>query len=78
MGRAQRSIHGTIKVRLRANVDKRGNVSSVQTVRAGSSRYFLRLADSTLRTWTFEPGRAGERIVEFRFRHSGSSSQIIR
>src|SRR5947209_3873563 len=78
MARAQRSIHGTIKVRLRANVDERGNVSSVQTVRAGSSRYFLRLADSTLRTWTFEPGRAGERIVEFRFRHSGSSSQIIR
>ena len=78
MGRAQRSIHGTIKVRLRANVDERGNVTSMQTVHAGSSRYFLRLADSTLRTWTFEPGRAGERVVEFRFRHSGPSAQIVR
>ena len=57
---ARRTIHGTIKVRLKVQVDAAGNVMETRFESTGSSRYFSRLALEAAREWKFAPAPAGE------------------
>jgi TonB family protein len=57
---ARRTIQGTIKVRLKAEVDAAGNVTETKFESAGPSKYFSRIAMDAAREWKFAPAQAGE------------------
>jgi TonB family protein len=58
--RARRTIQGTIKVRVRVDVDGGGNVVKAKLESAGPSKYFSRVAMESAREWKFVPARADE------------------
>src|SRR6516164_895013 len=70
---AQKTIHGTIRVRLRLVVDSSGNVTTARFIDYGSSRYFARLALGAAEQWKFTPPQVdghdapSEWIVVFEF-----------
>jgi len=57
---ARRTIHGTIKVRVKVQADAAGTVTEAKFESGGSSRYFSRLALEAAREWKFTPTPAGE------------------
>ncbi|GAC1650931.1 MAG: hypothetical protein NVS9B15_10810 [Acidobacteriaceae bacterium] len=73
--KAQRSIHGTIKVRVAVTAGQDGRVESAKVVRSGSSQYFRRLAEQAAGQWVF-PG-AGQHRIEFRFKRAGNTAQLV-
>jgi TonB family protein len=52
---ARRTIHGTIKVRVKVRVDPSGNVTGANFVTVGPSQYFARLSMDAARQWKFKP-----------------------
>jgi TonB family protein len=57
---ARRTIQGTIKVRVRVEVDASGNVTKTKLELSGPSQYFSRVAMEAAREWKFVPARADE------------------
>ena len=57
---ARRTIRGTIKVRVRVDVDAAGNVAKAKLESAGPSKYFSRVAMEAAREWKFVPAQAHE------------------
>lgn len=78
---ALRTIHGTIKVRVRVGVDPAGNVKNATLINPGPSKYFARLANEAAQQWKFTPpkqnGQAGasEWTILFEYTHNGISQQ---
>jgi len=60
---ARRTIQGTIKVRVRVDVDAAGNVAKTKLELSGPSKYFSRVAMEAAREWKFAPARADEPAV---------------
>jgi TonB family protein len=60
---ATRSIRGTVKVTVRVNVDRSGNVEDAQVESRGPSKYFARAALDAARDWKFKPPQVGGRGV---------------
>jgi TonB family protein len=52
---ARDTITGTVRVRVRVNVDSSGNVTAAQFDWPGPSRYFARLSMAAAREWKFRP-----------------------
>lgn len=66
--RALNTISGTIRVTIRAIVDKEGKVLDATVQEQGASRYFARLALEASRKWTFAPSPSQEqRVMQIRF-----------
>jgi len=57
---ARRTIQGTIKVRVRVDVDAAGSVAKTKLELSGPSKYFSRVAMEAAREWKFVPARADE------------------
>jgi len=78
---ALRTIQGTIKVKVRVQVDAGGNVENARLESSGPSRYFANKAVEAAKQWKFEPllpnGKnvPGQWDLEFRF---GSTSRQVR
>jgi eukaryotic-like serine/threonine-protein kinase len=74
---ALRTIHGRIKIRIRAAADAAGNVANARFVSAGPSQYFARYAMEAAKQWKFTPpvenGRAtsSEWNLLFEFTNGG-------
>jgi len=51
---ARRTIHGTIKVRVKVDVDPSGNVTGANFLTPGPSKYFSRLSMDAARQWKFQ------------------------
>ena len=60
---ARRTIQGTIKVRVRVEVDAAGNVTKTKLELSGPSKYFSRVATEAAREWKFAPAQAGEPAI---------------
>jgi TonB family protein len=60
---ARNSIRGTVKVTVRVNVDRVGNVEDAELESRGPSKYFARVALNAAQDWTFKPPKAGGRGV---------------
>lgn len=52
---ASNTIHGTLKVTVRVNVDSTGAVTNAEFASHGPSAYFARMALESARNWTFQP-----------------------
>ncbi len=77
---ALRTVHGTLKVRIRVNVDGSGKVSNASFESPGPSKYFSRLSMEAARDWKFSPAQAGNRTVKllFAFTRGGTEASVIR
>jgi len=74
---ARGTIHGTIRVRVKVEVDPSGNVQSASFVSEGPSKYFARQAIAAAQQWKFVPAQGQDprfRIVRFGFRRSGTDA----
>jgi TonB family protein len=80
---ARRTIQGTIKVRVRVDVDAAGNVAKTKLELSGPSKYFSRVALEAAREWKFVPAQAGEPAVrewklQFAFRRAKTEASATR
>lgn len=77
-GKAQATIHGTVRVSVLLHVDAAGNVSAAEFDSPGPSQYFADLALKAARRWEFSPPEAGGRSVasEWRVRFQFSQSGV--
>jgi len=76
-GKALASIHGTVRVSVRVQVDPTGNVSAAALDSAGPSQYFADLALKAARRWQFTSPEVNghsvpsEWLIRFHFTPSG-------
>jgi TonB family protein len=80
---ARRTIQGTIKVRVRVDVDAAGNVAKTKLELSGPSKYFSRVAMEAAREWKFTPAPAGESgarqwKLQFAFRRARTEVSAVR
>ena len=80
---ARRTIHGTIKVRVKVEADTAGNVTEAKFESAGSSRYFSRLAMEAAWEWKFAPAQEGksdtrEWTLQFAFSRARTEASALR
>jgi len=66
---ARNSIQGKVALSVRAQVDAQGNVTNVELVSSGPSKYFAGLALNAVRQWKFAPKKS-EWIIRFQFRRA--------
>lgn len=52
---ARRTIHGTIKIRVKVQVDRSGKVIGANFLTPGPSKYFARLSMNAAHEWQFKP-----------------------
>jgi TonB family protein len=77
---ARKTIHGTVKVRVKVNVDRSGNVEDAEIESRGPSKYFARVALEAAQRWKFKPAEVGGRgvlstwVIHFEFRHDGTKA----
>ena len=71
--RASNTIHGTVGVVVRVNVDSSGSVTSAEYATHGPSAYFARIALESARKWKFKPSQQTGRtwLLHYRFRRDG-------
>ena len=60
---ARNSIRGTVKVRVKVNVDRSGNVEDAELESRAPSKYFARVALEAAQLWKFKPPMIGGRGV---------------
>jgi eukaryotic-like serine/threonine-protein kinase len=60
---ATNSIRGTVRVRVKVNVDRAGNVEDAELESRGPSRYFSRAAVQAAQRWKFKPPTVGGKGV---------------
>lgn len=76
---ATRSIRGTVKVSVKVNVDRAGNVEDAELASRGPSKYFAQAALKAAQQWTFHPPQVGGRgvlstwILQFEFTRDGTN-----
>lgn len=78
--RAARTIHGHVKVAVRAEINSGGAVSRVSVDPGGRSRYFQKLAIQAAKKWTFPaPTASSSRRVTilFDFSRDGSTAHVV-
>jgi len=80
---ARRTIQGTIKVRVRVEVDDAGNVTDAKLESAGPSKYFARISLEAARDWKFAPLVPGalsprEWKLQFAFSRARTSESATR
>jgi hypothetical protein len=77
---AARTIHGHIKVSVRAIVAADGTVSNVAADRGGASGYFRRLAEEAAKKWTFVPAHTAQprpMQIQFDFTRDGTTGRAV-
>lgn len=60
---ARDTIRGTVRVSVKVNVDRSGNVEDAELEAPGPSKYFARAALEAAQLWKFKPPKVGDRGV---------------
>jgi TonB family protein len=80
---ARNTIRGTVKIRVKVNVDRSGNVEDAELESPGPSKYFARAALEAAQLWSFKPPKVGTRGVlsswtlQFEFTRDGTTVSPI-
>jgi TonB family protein len=80
---ASETISGTVRVRVRVQVDPAGNVAGAEFDSAGPSRYFARLSMSAAREWKFRPPDVNaktvpsEWLIRFGYTNSANTATAV-
>jgi TonB family protein len=78
------TIHGTIRVKVRVEVDSSGSVEKARVEAAGPSKYFADKALEAARQWKFEPPVANSKSVpsewrlEFQFKRTATKAEAAK
>jgi TonB family protein len=78
--KALATIHGTVRIAVRAHVDAAGAVTHAELDGPGPSKYFAGLAEQAARNWTFSPPEVDQRsvpsqwLIRFEFTQSGAKA----
>jgi TonB family protein len=75
------TIHGTVRIVVKVQVDASGNVTGADLDAPGPSPYFARLAMQAAKSWTFAPYRPdSERafLIRFDFTSTGTTASATR
>ena len=72
---AQETIQGTIRVGVRVEVDRAGNVVGTGFENPGPSKYFSRLAMDAAQKWKFAPSQEERRQYSLRFEFTESDTR---
>lgn len=78
---ARDTIQGTVRVRVKVQVDRAGNVLESNLDSAGPSKYFARLAMQAAQSWKFVPSGQDEKrefLLHFDFTNSGTRASATR
>jgi TonB family protein len=73
---ARRTIHGMVKIQVRATVDSTGHVADAR-VESQNSRYFAKLALEAARQWDFAAAPS-DWLLRFEFTTSGTTVHPLR
>jgi serine/threonine-protein kinase len=76
---ARDTIRGRIKITVRVNVDRSGNVVG-QNLQSGASKYFDRLASEAARKWKFAPAEnpaSRAWLLHFEFTREGTTAHAV-
>ncbi len=65
--RASATIHGTMRIDVKVNVDASGAVSGAELTGPAKSEYFSKAALGTARKWKFAPGEPHSKVIRFEF-----------
>lgn len=77
---ARNSIRGTVRVKVKVNVDRSGNVEDAQVESRGPSKYFAQAALEAAQLWQFKPPKVGGRgvlsiwTIQFEFTRDGTTA----
>jgi TonB family protein len=72
---SRNTIHGTIRVTARVEVDPSGKVTAAKLKTPGPSRYFAGLSLKAAQRWEFAPQpTAGTWLIQFRFKRNGTQA----
>jgi TonB family protein len=74
---ARESIHGVIKIAVRVNVDRSGNVVAAALDSRASSQYFARAALDAAKKWKFAPAADQATrvwLLHFEFSRAGAKA----
>ena len=80
---ARNTIHGTVKVKVKAEVDPSGSVSNATLESMGPSRYFSGRALEATQQWKFKPPQVNGKPVssiwtlQFEFRQTGTTVRPV-
>ena len=80
---ARDTITGTVRVRVRVDVDPSGNVTDAQFDWPGPSRYFARLSMAAAREWKFRPPNVNaksapsEWTIRFDYTNSATTATAV-
>jgi TonB family protein len=75
---ALQTIRGTVRVLVRATIDRQGSVTAVASEIPGPSRYFERLSLAAARKWTFSPAHSDAPrsvLIRFDFTRDGTTAR---
>ena len=79
LDRARKTIRGAVKVRVKVDVDRSGNVEGAELESRGPSKYFAREALQAAQLWKFTPPKAAGKGVlsswtlQFEFTRDGTT-----
>ena len=75
---ALQTITGTVRVAIRVDIDRTGNVTATHSEIPGPSRYFERLSREAARKWTFTPTSSNESramLLRFYYKRDGVTAE---
>jgi TonB family protein len=75
--KARSTIHGTVRINVRVQLNPDGSVSSTALDSAASSQFFANLALKAARDWRFAPSGNTSALVRFDFTNSGSTAYVV-
>jgi len=83
-GKARETIHGTVRLSVRAQVDASGRVARAELASRGPSSYFADLSLRAARQWAFEPAKVqdqdvpSEWLLKFEITRGGTKVHPVR
>ena len=76
--KARSTIHGTVRISVRVQIDPDGTVSSAELDSPAVSQFFGNLAVKAARQWRFAPSRGSTALLRFDFTNSATSASMVR
>ena len=71
-GKARDTIHGTVRINVRVDVEESGSVADASIVPPEGSRYLANLTLDAARRWHFPPGNRQQWLLHFQLQQAGT------
>jgi TonB family C-terminal domain len=76
--KARSTIRGTVRIKVRVQLNPDGSVSSAALDSPASSEFFANLALKAARDWRFAPSATSSALLRFDFTPTDSTAYVVR